>query len=809
MSGDILADLTPQQLEAVTHLDGPMLVVAGAGSGKTRVVTRRIAWLIHNGVRPHQILAMTFTNKAAGEMKERVGELAGETPRHIGTFHSLCARFLRFDIERLNEGRSNHFTIYDSGDQEALLKGIIKDLTIDDKRFKPRNLGARISKAKCEMKSPDDLGGGSYEEDVAARVYKEYERRLRSSDALDFDDLLTLTVRLLQQCAEVREDYRRRFRYLLIDEYQDTNHAQYRLMKLLCNEKNNVHVTGDPDQSIYSWRGADYRNIMDFQSDFPDARIVRLEQNYRSTQAILSAANAVIRHNSERIEKNLFTEGEPGAPVQVVTLASDRHEGEWLAWTAAQLKTAGRRYADMAVLYRTNAQSRTLEEALMAAGIPYQIVGGIRFYERKEIKDLLAHLKLLVNPRDDIALGRIVACRPTGVGEKTLAAVREQAAVHEMSGFTLLASEGFVQEYSGRASAKLRDFSYWCARFAKIALAPVDRCVKEIIEASGLIAQISSGNEKDPAWEDRLENIDAFLGRAVEFANAHPDAALPEFLEDVALVADVDAYDPQADNLVLMTLHSAKGLEFPVVCLAGLENGLLPHSNSSTEQAREEEERRLFYVGITRAREQLYITRARARMLFGKFDYASPSPFLGELPSEEIAGLEFDSNDFTSAGAASGGTKRHKKMEPADPFDPDDGIDDFDFDDDELPFLDEGNDLLPKENGKSTLGANPLNALFDDDDSANRLPRHKPLRSAPSAARGGVRPRPVGLPIQAGGLARRMAAGGTPFKQGDHVEHPSFGRGKVLSCSKSQAVVQFFSGGTRLISLASVNMKKV
>ncbi len=843
MMQNLLDGLTPQQQQAVTHLDGPMLVVAGAGSGKTRVVTRRIAWLIGQGVPPHQILAMTFTNKAAGEMRERVEQMVGQAPRWIGTFHSLCARFLRFDIEKLDEGRSAHYTIYDSGDQESLIKDISKDLHLDDKRFKPRTLGAGISKAKCEMKSPDDLHGGSYEDDVLIRVYKEYERRLRASDALDFDDLLTLTVRLLQQHAGVREDYRRRFRYLLIDEYQDTNHAQYRLMKLLCNEKNNVHVTGDPDQSIYSWRGADYRNIMDFQSDFPDARVVRLEQNYRSTQAILSAANAVIKHNSERIEKNLFTEGDAGRPVEVVTLDSDRFEGEWIAHRAAELKAGGRRYADMAILYRTNAQSRTLEEALMAAGIPYQIVGGIRFYERKEIKDLLAHLKILVNPRDEIALDRLVSCRPTGVGEKTLAAVRQQAAARGVSAFHFLASDGFAQAYEGRASTKLRDFSYWCGRLAKIALAPVDQCVKELIEASGLIVQISSAESKDPAWEDRLENIDAFLGRAVEFAGTHPEAALPEFLEDVALVADVDAYDPQADNLVLMTLHSAKGLEFPVVVLAGLENGLLPHSNSAGELKREEEERRLFYVGITRAREQLCITRARTRMLWGQFDYARPSPFLDELPEEEIREVEFEGNDFDESQTARpsvsrGGSRKNARSEKQfAPFEEDDS---FDLGGGDDLFLDDDDDF---------------GAAFDDDDFEGGASPHRPAtkhKLRPSSAedappwdddagtpvrparpfettgRPSARPapgrnagrsgpvrsattiRPAGAPpIKAGGLAKMLAGSGTPFRAGDHVEHPSFGRGKVLSCSRSQAVVQFFDSGTRLIALGSVEMKKV
>ncbi len=734
MAEDIFAGLTPQQLEAASHIDGPMLVVAGAGSGKTRVVTRRIAWLISQGVRPHQILAMTFTNKAAGEMQQRVAELVGEAPRWVGTFHSLCARFLRFDLDHLNEGRDGRFTIYDSDDQISLLKQICKDRNIDDKKFKPKTLSSMISQAKSKMQSPADLPQGSWYDEIIANVYSSYEQRLRAANALDFDDLLLLTVRLLEKVEPLRLEYQRRFRYLLIDEYQDTNHTQYRLMKLLCNESNNVHVTGDPDQSIYSWRGADYRNIMDFQTDFPDARVVRLERNYRSTRAILDVANHVIQFNSDRIEKNLYTEEDGGDPVRTVVLSRDREEGEWIAEKASSLKNEeGFSYSQMAVFYRTNAQSRVLEEALMGAGIPYQIVGGLRFYERKEIKDLLAHLKILVNSRDIVALRRIVNCRPTGVGEKTFEAILTQANELGIPAFEFVSRPDFVQVFNGRNSAKLRDFSYWCQKLAAISLSPVRECVRDILEKSGLTEHISA-NTKDPAWEDRLENLAAFLGRATEFSQEHPEADLAEFLEDVALVADVDTYDPNADNLVLMTLHSAKGLEFPVVFLSGLEQGLLPHANSEGSIDKEEEERRLFYVGITRAEKKLYLTRAQSRMLFGKFEYTSPSSFMRDLPQDKIEEV------ITSMSA--GGD--------FDPFD-----DDFDDDfDDPNPFFDE---------------------------------------FAPTPA-----------------LSRKIpqSSAGLSFKTGDHVRHPSFGAGKILSCSKNQAVVQFFSGGTRLLSLSSAKLEK-
>ena len=750
MGEDILAGLTAQQLEAVTHRDGPMLVVAGAGSGKTRVVTRRIAWLIGQGVKPWQILAMTFTNKAAGEMRERIAHLVGEAPRWMGTFHSLCARFLRFDIEKLNIGLDRSFTIYDSDDQLSVLKKIMKDQGVDDKRFKPRTIASAISKAKSEMKGPQDMPGGSWQDDVVARAYKTYETRLRGNNALDFDDLLLLTARLLERNPEMREEYRRKFAYLLIDEYQDTNHTQYRLMKLLCNAQNNVHVTGDPDQSIYSWRGADYRNIMDFQTDFPGARVVRLERNYRSTKAILASANAVIKNNSERIEKNLYTEEEDGEPVRIFTLDSDREEAAWIARQAAKMKTGGLNYSQMAVLYRTNAQSRVLEEALMSSGIPYQIVGGVRFYERKEIKDILAHLKILVNPRDTVSLARVVACRPTGVGEKTLAGILEQAEIEGVPPFELLAREDFANTFSGRSSAKLRDFSYWCRRLSRVERAPLRECVKQVLEVSGLIEHISA-NSKDPAWEDRLENLEAFMGRAAEFGLSRPEAGLGEFLEDVALVADVDTYDPNADNLVLMTLHSAKGLEFPAVFLAGLENGLLPHSNSAEQPAGMEEERRLFYVGITRAQRNLYITRARTRMLWGNLDYAQPSPFLLELPPEQIE------EDAAPTG-------RTAAVMPEDADDLDGIDDDFDLGDEvDDPFID---DILP--------------------------------------TRPAIPPKRTGRPA----IRTITSVDRPPFRSGDHVKHPSFGQGKVLSCSRSQAVVQFFTGGTKLLALSSANLQK-
>ncbi len=674
MPDPILDHLTDAQREAVTHIDGPMLVVAGAGSGKTRVVTRRIAYLIANGVRPHQILAMTFTNKAAGEMKERVAALAGEAPRWVGTFHSVCARLLRFDLDKLAEGRTGNFTIFDDSDQQGLVKQALKTLSIDDKRFRPRTLLSAISSAKCGMKSPDDLPCGSWEDDVIAKVYRYYERELRRMNAADFDDLLTLTVQMLEKVPGLKEVYHDRFRYLLIDEYQDTNRAQYRLMKLLTGANRNVHATGDPDQSIYSWRGADYRNIMEFQKDFPGARIVQLEQNYRSTQAILDAANALIRNNEERFEKNLFTENMAGLPPALASLPNDRYEAEWIVEKALGMRAEGTPLTQMAIFYRTHSQSRSIEEAFMREGVPYQIIGGVRFYERKEIKDLLAHLKILVNPRDAVSLRRIIDSKSTGVGAKTFDNIAALSAEAGQSEWDFLRRDDFDQAYNGRANKKLKAFCAWCQSFARIKLAPVDECVRQVINRSGLIEQIQIRSEQDPSEEDRLENIDAFLARALEFAAAHPEAALPEFLEDVALVAEVDEWDREADKISMMTLHSAKGLEFPCVFLPGLEEGLLPHENAYTKSAAEEE-RRLLYVGITRARERLFISFASSRLRFGQVNFASPSRFLRELPLEE-----FTMEDLAGAayrGSAPRQDKSNKWQVDEDGFDLDT---DWDFD---------------------------------------------------------------------------------------------------------------------------------
>lgn len=758
MQSSILDHLTDAQREAVTHIDGPMLVVAGAGSGKTRVVTRRIAYLIEQGIRPHQILAMTFTNKAASEMKARVEELTGALPRWVGTFHSLCARFLRFDLDKLNEGRDGRFTIYDTTDQAGLVKDCLKQINLDDKRFKPKQVLSRISRAKCDFILPEDYGSGSWDDDAVARIYEAYEKRLREMNALDFDDLLVLTARMLADVPGLKEEYQARFHYVLIDEYQDTNRAQYLLMRLLAGGRENVHATGDPDQSIYSWRGADYRNIMDFQNDFPAARVVRLEQNYRSTKTILAAANELIRHNQDRIEKDLFTENDEGEPVTLASLPSDREEARWVLETVQDLARGGRSLAQMAIFYRTNAQSRVLEETCMSLGVPYQLIGGVRFYERKEIKDLLAHLKILVNPRDAVSLARIIGARATGVGAKTFERLREDAERQGQSAFALLCREDFTDAYSGRVSAKLKDFASWCRRLASIEQSPVGICVEAVLKASGLVGEIMRKVDVDINAEERMENLQQLLNRAVEFEEQNPDAALPQFLEDVALVEEVEAWQPGAELLTLMTLHSAKGLEFPVVFLVGLEEGLLPHQNSKTDAA-VEEERRLFYVGLTRAMEQAYVSHAATRLQWGQLGVAAPSGFLSELPQDALEIIDM-------TGRFGDGL-----------FDDESGEDDddwgLDFDPD--PWAEE-TPARQVSVGRSKPRANHDTFHLSDEDVLGEI--------VPAAASETIGP-------------------------GAHVEHATFGRGKVLSVSRRQAVVQFFTGGVRMLHLDSAPLRKV
>ena len=629
---DILSNLTPQQLEAVIHKDGPMLVIAGAGSGKTRVVTRRIAYLISQGVWPSQILAMTFTNKAAREMKSRVATLVGEEPRTCGTFHSCCARFLRSDIELLKTGRTRDFTIYDTSEQQSVLKKVLKDNGIKlPSGLSPRAVGELISAAKTRRRPIFDLAveRNISHPDFIAKVAGLYEGKMAELNAVDFDDLLSLTADLLEQHPDVRDIYHNRFRYILIDEYQDTNHLQYELMRLLVGPSQNIHVTGDPDQSIYSWRGADYHNIMSFKDDYPDARIVRLEQNYRSTQVILETANHLIVNNCNRFEKELFTDNDIGCPVYDITTGTDFQEAEWICRKIMTLRASGENLKDIAIFYRTNSQSARLEEEFVRCHIPYQLLGGIRFYERAEIKDLLAFLRIKVNKSDSLSLERVVSCMGYGVGPATMVKIGMAASEQQKTIVDFLADPNFETFYP-RPTAKIKTFATFIQKLVEIPLSPLAECVGKVLELSGLEKRY----EAEANAEDRIDNMHELVSNAMTFAEQHDDADLNYFLQEVALVADVDAHDAEADFVTLMTLHSSKGLEFPYVFITGVEEGLLPHYNSLYDQDGLEEERRLFYVGITRAKKQLCLIHSATRMMWNHREPRMPSRFLAELPDE-------------------------------------------------------------------------------------------------------------------------------------------------------------------------------
>ena len=635
-----------------------MLVIAGAGSGKTRVVTRRIAWLISQGVWPSQILAMTFTNKAAREMRERVEALVGQAPRSIGTFHGCCARFLRRDIDKLDCGRNHDFTIYDDDEQKTLLKQCIKAAGNIPRGLTPSLLATAISNSKNGRKTlAAALPDTEYADllPVMEKIAADYEKRLQECNAVDFDDLLLLTVRLLEEVPGMADIYHNRFRYLLVDEYQDTNHLQYQLIMRLANEERNVHVTGDPDQSIYSWRGADYHNILSFTKDFPDARLVKLEQNYRSTPTILNAANSVIENNTNRIPKELFTENADGHLITDLLTQGDRQEAEWIVRKIQKLHQSGHAWRECAVFYRTNAQSRVLEENFVKAGIPYQLLGGIRFYERKEIKDFLALLRIKVNPSDAVAFERVFENLPVcdGLGGKTLADLQAAAARARQPLVTFVASEEFRSTLKGKSQKNLRlhRLANWLQRILEAPNAPVATAVQEIERIADFVDKLELQHGKDNL-DERRENVQSFLDRAQNFTSENPEADLAAFLEDVALVADVDSHDPKADGVVLMTLHSSKGLEFPYVFIAGVEEGCLPHAratarNDSGEEDPDqlEEERRLFYVGITRARRAVYLSHVMLRFQYGSYRPADPSRFLAEIPPALVRHFAYRNGD--------------------------------------------------------------------------------------------------------------------------------------------------------------------
>ena len=634
--------LNEPQREAVYHTDGPLLILAGAGSGKTRVLTHRIAYLIEErNVNPWNILAITFTNKAAGEMRERVDSLVGFGSESIwvSTFHSMCVRILRRFIDRL--GYDNRFTIYDTDDQKTLMKEVCKKVAIDTKVFKERSLMSAISSAKNELILPDEFelnAGGDFAKLKIAKVYREYEAQLKANNALDFDDLLVKTVQLLQTQPDVLENYQERFRYIMVDEYQDTNTVQFQLVRLLAGKYRNLCVVGDDDQSIYKFRGANIRNILDFEHEFSDACVIKLEQNYRSTGNILNAANRVIANNKGRKEKTLWTANGEGELVHLRQFDTGYDEADFIAEDIKKEVRAGASYNDHAVLYRTNAQSRLLEEKFVAMNVPYKIVGGVNFYARREIKDLLAYLKTIDNGMDDIAVRRIINVPKRGIGLTTINRIQESAAERGLGFYeTLMATE--LIPGIGRSAAKLDSFAALIEYFKGLTgQMSITDLLREVIEKTGYMESLDSEDKEDA--QARKENIDELINKAAAYEEAAEDrdepATLSAFLEEVALVADIDSLDEEQDYVVLMTLHSAKGLEFPHVYLAGMEDGLFPSYMTITSDDRDdlEEERRLCYVGITRAEQELTLTCARRRMVRGETQYNKISRFIKEIPAE-------------------------------------------------------------------------------------------------------------------------------------------------------------------------------
>ncbi|TKC14799.1 DNA helicase PcrA [Robertmurraya kyonggiensis] len=639
LTDKLINGLNPEQQRAVKTTEGPLLLMAGAGSGKTRVLTHRIAYLmVEKRVNPYNILAITFTNKAAREMKDRIYNMMGGVADEIwiSTFHSMCVRILRRDIDRL--GYNRNFTILDSTDQLTVIKGIIKEKNIDPKKFDPRAILGSISSAKNELKTPDDFAklAGGYFDQVVADVYDLYQKRLRKNNALDFDDLIMVTIQLFQRVPEVLEFYQRKFQYIHVDEYQDTNRAQYMLVKLLASRFQNLCVVGDSDQSIYRWRGADIANILSFEKDYPRAQVILLEQNYRSTKTILDAANQVIKNNSNRKPKNLWTENAEGNKIFYYRADSEQTEAQFVTGKIKEAVDSGKRkYSDFAILYRTNAQSRVMEEVLLKSNIEYSIVGGIKFYDRKEIKDILAYLRLIANPDDDISLQRVINVPKRGIGSTSLDKMANFAALHDMSIYDALETVELMglSPKTTKAVAEFRDLIKGYTNMQEYL--SVTELVEEVLEKTGYRETLKA--EKSIEAESRLENIDEFLSVTKAFEENNEDKSLVGFLTDLALVADIDKLDDdgeKTDSVVLMTLHSAKGLEFPVVFLLGLEEGVFPHSRSLMEEAEMEEERRLAYVGITRAEEELYISNAQMRTLFGRTSMNPASRFIREIPEE-------------------------------------------------------------------------------------------------------------------------------------------------------------------------------
>ena len=660
-----LEDLNPVQREAAEHNEGPLLILAGAGSGKTRVLTYRIAHLIAQGIEPSAILAITFTNKAAKEMRERVTTLVGSEGYGlwVTTFHSACVRILRREIDNM-PGYNRNFVIYDTGDQQSVMKACLKEFNLDDKKFPVRSVAAVISDAKNKLLDPEEFSrkAEDYFQHKVVDIYRSYQKKMKNNNALDFDDIIMLTVQLFQQNKQVFDYYQDKFHYIMVDEYQDTNHAQYMLIKLLASQYRNLCVVGDDDQSVYGWRGADISNILDFERDYPETKVIKLEQNYRSTQKILEAANAVVKNNETRKEKSLWTENSEGQALVCYVGNDERDEAGYVVDRIKRMhELEGRPFNDFAILYRTNAQSRALEERLMKAATPYRVFSGLKFYQRMEIKDILAYLRVLYNPADQVSFTRVLGVPKRGLGNSALEKILEYAEEQGMPVLDAILEAEYIPDLPARAKKPLLGFAQMMQGLVAISKeASVTNLVEAILNKTGYKAILEG--EDTPEAETRLENLGEFLSVTAEYdakaaqaaQNALNDevdegededeeeavAGLSGFLEQVSLVADIDNLDEAEAAVALMTMHSAKGLEFPVVFVVGMEDGIFPSSRSLMDPVELEEERRLCYVAITRAREKLYLCNAEMRMLYGKTQYNQPSRFLAEIPSTLMTDID-------------------------------------------------------------------------------------------------------------------------------------------------------------------------
>jgi DNA helicase-2/ATP-dependent DNA helicase PcrA len=830
LAAHILARLNPEQQRAVQTTDGPVLILAGAGSGKTRVLAHRVAYLVGvKGVRPWQILAVTFTNKAAAELRARITGLVGEEAGRevaMGTFHALCARVLRRDGSAI--GLDRHFVVYDSDDQQTLMKQILRedDLPVTGE-YKPSAILGAVSRAKNEMLDADFVAANAHthREREIARLFKRYEARLRSANALDFDDLLLEAVRLFQDAPAVLERYQGRWRYLHVDEYQDTNRPQYLWVKALAAAHHNLCVVGDDDQSIYSWRGADIRNILDFEGDYPDATVVKLEQNYRSTQLILDAAHAVVTNNSSRKEKKLWTENAGGRPIQRFEAYNEEEEAEWIARQIEEV-TGGRssvltrradedaerwERGDIAVMYRTNAQSRAIEEAFLRYAIRYQLVGGTRFYQRREVKDALAYLRILRNDTDQVSFERILNVPARGIGDKSLEELRgfvaagavggsgqgaaiDGAAVETPTtywGAIRAAADGRVETLGSRARSALGGFAGLVTRLrTRIGVLPLPELLDAVLEETGYRAMLADGSEEG---EERWANLLELRSVTTRYDDLTPDDALDRFLEETALVADQDSYEAGADAVTLITLHAAKGLEFPVVFIAGLEEGVFPHSRSLDDEKQLEEERRLAYVGITRAKRRLFLSHAARRATWGSGGLSVPSRFLFEIPAALMSG---------------------PRLDPAGEFD-----DDVGHVDPDLVF---GRRLSSRFGTPIRAGGGAWRAGSGQPGAPRAGEGFRPTRDlgarreayaagAPSGSLDAPRPAPSALPPRPprhSAAARPRIPGERQFRDGDRVRHPRLGEGIVvtskLTRNDEEITVAFSNGGGVKTLLASI-----